>query len=139
MKAARGGFTLIELLVVITIIGLIVGLVVANLNSAKIKARDTQRVANVADMRKALDLYINQTGAYPIVAADTCLTGADSVETALIAANILTKAVADPVSPTDPAYCYLYQANPGGGNYSIQYYLETGGAAGAQGTHTVTN
>jgi general secretion pathway protein G len=59
------GFTLIELLVVIAIIGLLSTLAVVALNSARMKARDAQRVSNVKQIQTALELYINDYGNYP--------------------------------------------------------------------------
>ncbi|MCX6796668.1 MAG: prepilin-type N-terminal cleavage/methylation domain-containing protein [Candidatus Falkowbacteria bacterium] len=60
------GFTLIELLVVISIIGLMSSLAVVSLNSARIKARDALRKADMAQMRTALSLYYMDHNAYPI-------------------------------------------------------------------------
>lgn len=59
------GFTLIELLVVISIIGLLSSIVLASLNTARAKARDTKRIANVREMQKAIELYYDKNGYYP--------------------------------------------------------------------------
>lgn len=59
------GFTLIELLVVIAIIGLLSTLAVVSLNSARAKARDAKVMSNLNNLVKALDLYYDDTGAYP--------------------------------------------------------------------------
>lgn len=63
------GFTLIELLVVISIIGLLSSLAVVSLNSARIKARDALRRADMSQMRTALNLYYMDHNAYPICGA----------------------------------------------------------------------
>lgn len=52
----KKGFTLIELLVVIAIIGLLSSVVFASLNSARVKARDARRLADVKEMTKVLSL-----------------------------------------------------------------------------------
>ena len=59
------GFTLIELLVVISIIGFLATAAMVAFNSARMKARDTKRKADLTQIRKALDLYFDQYGYYP--------------------------------------------------------------------------
>ena len=60
------GFTLIELLVVIAIIGILSAIVMASLQSARVKSRDNARMSSLVQLRNALELYKNQTGSYPI-------------------------------------------------------------------------
>ncbi|MDQ1299878.1 MAG: ral secretion pathway protein [Patescibacteria group bacterium] len=59
------GFTLIELLVVIAIIGILSSVVLASLNSARTKARDTVRKSDLKQLQTALELYYNSSGSYP--------------------------------------------------------------------------
>ncbi len=59
------GFTLIELLVVIAIIGLLSSVVLAALNEARAKARDAQRISDITEIRKALELYYANNNVYP--------------------------------------------------------------------------
>lgn len=63
------GFTLIELLVVISIISLLASIVLASLNSARVKARDTRRRADLNQLRTALAFYFDSNNAYPASAA----------------------------------------------------------------------
>jgi prepilin-type N-terminal cleavage/methylation domain-containing protein len=63
-KASKG-FTLIELLVVIAIIGILATIVLVSLNSARQKARDTQRVADIKQFQTALEMYFDSNTAYP--------------------------------------------------------------------------
>ena len=60
----KQGFTLIELLVVISIIGLLSSVVLASLNSTRVKARDTKRVSEVRQLQTALQLYYDTNGSY---------------------------------------------------------------------------
>ena len=59
------GFTLIELLVVIAIIGILSSVVLASLNTARLKARDTRRVSDIKSIQLALEFYYDSLGAYP--------------------------------------------------------------------------
>lgn len=63
------GFTLIELLVVISIIGLLASVVLLSLNSARARSRDARRVADISQLRSALELYLNDNGTVPSAAA----------------------------------------------------------------------
>ncbi len=65
MKAPKG-FTLIELLVVIAIIGILASIVLVSLSSARAKSRDGQRISELKEMQKALELYYSDHGRYPI-------------------------------------------------------------------------
>lgn len=65
-KQKNRGFTLIELLVVIAIIGILSSIVFVSLNSARSKARDAKRIADVKQLMTALELYYGQNGYYPI-------------------------------------------------------------------------
>ena len=61
----RSGFTIVELLVVIAMIIIISTLVVANLSSGQVKARDEERKNDVANIASYLEIYYNQNGSYP--------------------------------------------------------------------------
>ena len=66
MQSFSAGFTLIELLVVIAIIGILSSTVLASLNSARSKARDTRRKADMKQLQLALELYYDSNGSYPV-------------------------------------------------------------------------
>ena len=67
------GFTLIELLVVIAIIGLLASIVMVSLNSARVKARDAKRAAEVKQLALAIEMYYDTNGSFPPTAG--CLNG----------------------------------------------------------------
>jgi len=61
----KNGFTLIELLVVITIISILTIIAVSQFSTAKIKARDTQRKADLDSVSKAVNMYYADYGEFP--------------------------------------------------------------------------
>ncbi len=64
-RIRASGFTLIELLVVISIIGLLSSIVLTSVNSARAKARDARRIADLNQIRTALEFYFDANGYYP--------------------------------------------------------------------------
>ena len=65
MRNKNKGFTLIELLVVIAIIGLLASVVLLALNSARSKARDAKRMADIRQIASAMEMYFNDNNGYP--------------------------------------------------------------------------
>jgi len=59
------GFTLIELLVVVAIIGLISSIAFASLSTARKKARDARRIADLKQVQLALQFYYDKYKQYP--------------------------------------------------------------------------
>lgn len=60
------GFTLIELLVVIAIIGLLSSIVLASLNSARVRGENARRLSDMRQIQNALEMYASaNNGNYP--------------------------------------------------------------------------
>ena len=64
-RRKSGGFTLIELLVVVTIIGILAGIAMVNVQNAQIKAAEAVLKQNLVTMRKAIDDFYADNRRYP--------------------------------------------------------------------------
>jgi prepilin-type N-terminal cleavage/methylation domain-containing protein len=72
------GFTLIELLVVIAIITLLSSVVLASLSSAKAKARNARRLADIHQLEMAFRLIEDTSGTLPVVGDGFCIGETDA-------------------------------------------------------------
>ena len=120
----KRGFTLIELLVVIAIIGLLSTLAVVALGSARSKARDAKRLADLKQMQTALELYYTDQTAYPAGAGITLGTGNAAC---LNATGFAATGCANPYMgqvPKDPLPAQNYVYTLAGSTYSITATLE---------------
>ena len=131
MLSRNKGFTLIELLVVISIIGLLASIVLLALGTARSKARDVRRRADLRQVNTALALYYDANGAYPMTTASgvfwwgTCsgygshgTTGASGWVPNL-APTFMAVLPVDP-KPIEPTGCYLYSST--GGDFKLLAY-----------------
>lgn len=64
-RSAHKGFSLIEILVVIAIITILSSTIVASLAMARQKARDAVRIAEIGQMRRALEVYFDANQTFP--------------------------------------------------------------------------
>ncbi|HEY4476501.1 MAG TPA: type II secretion system protein [Candidatus Paceibacterota bacterium] len=115
----RRGFTLIELLVVIAIIGLLSSIVLASLNIARAKARDSVHLSEAHELQNALELYASDNnGDYPGNADEWydagCVTDGGSLYSDI---DTLPLGSYYPAFPPDLYRClwYIRAPVPGGG------------------------
>jgi prepilin-type N-terminal cleavage/methylation domain-containing protein len=135
----KKGFTLIEVLVVIAIIGIFVSVIFASLSSARESARDARRIAQLAQVQRAIESYYAVGGLYlgsAVMSKEVNLANVnakDSLLTQLLSVNKV-------------------QAQAGAGDYCIAFgpdshgYLESNlsnyiheSAAAPRGGHEVEN
>jgi prepilin-type N-terminal cleavage/methylation domain-containing protein len=124
------GFTLIELLIVIAIIGILATLVLAQVASAQIRARNSAAQSDVNQSGKAVETWRTTTGADTVTIsmirpASGNLTSAyinDTLVRSGWTSNFNTPTTAYPVSVTKtpgPSIAYGYQTDAAGNNYCI--------------------
>lgn len=111
------GFTLIELLVVIAVIGILASVVMASLNSARVKARNARRTSDVKQLLNAFQLGLDGSGSLPSTGgvwacvSATCYDGWSGQVAVSAVDNYLA-----PYLPTKPS-------DPTGGNRGYGGYL----------------
>lgn len=122
--SALRGFTLIEVIVVIGIIGIMAAIISTALATARIKARDARRIADIKQVQNALELYFSSRSPqeYPAASAVCDATHAYGLEELL-----KTRFISG--IPRDPSLvpnCYLYTSEefPPRDSYHLGAILE---------------
>jgi prepilin-type N-terminal cleavage/methylation domain-containing protein len=136
----RRAFTLVELLVVIAIIGLLSTVAVVALNTTRVKARDTKRIADVRQIAQAFALASNDVGgSLPTSFGGKCLglgdagscwsagglsgfSGSNAIQTFL--QSYMSKVPNDPQRTSGKGDRYVYMDGAG----HVAYHC-TGGAS----------
>lgn len=117
----NSGFTLVELLVVMSIIGFLASSSVYLINSTRMDARDSRRLADVKTIQKALEMYYSDNLKYPPVNQVGWTSGASNPLKTILTPNYL------PVFPFDPkGLAYYYDSDPGDSyqTYGLMVFME---------------
>jgi prepilin-type N-terminal cleavage/methylation domain-containing protein len=149
MFKSKKGFTLIELLVVIAIIGLLSTLAIVALSSARQKARDSKRVADMKQLQTAMEMVFSENNSYDLegctdAGKKVSECGAPlsdyllSVSTMKDPKSITACTVAAGVCTNTDSCDYTVAVDPDETTYKFCFYLEgtTGDLAG--GMHYVS-
>lgn len=126
----KRGFTLIELLVVIAIIGILSSVVLASLNTARVRASDTKKKAELRQIATALQSYYLQTGSVP---ANTPSAGNWNVADTALSAALEPTYMASIPNHSDSNYPYYYYDY--GSYFLVASYISDSYGPGTQGWH----
>lgn len=141
----KKGFTLIELLVVIAIIGILAGIVLVSLGTARSKARDAQRQSTIRQINSAMEMCYDDANCGG--GSEKYITGGDFGCTSYPCV-IEGKGISGYLTiPTDSTKDYMYADGGDDQKYCIYIQLENGsyacasnkGVATATSTPTLTD
>lgn len=112
-KQKQAGFSLIELLVVISIFGLLSSVIIVSAKESRLRARDTQRVSNLRQMKTALELYYAEHDIYPTSMSEYGATNFSIYPTWNDLQTEMAPFMASlPHDPTEPTRYFYYFSGP---------------------------
>jgi general secretion pathway protein G len=111
-KFSKKGFTMIELLIVMVILAIVLSIGIGNFISSQIKARDSQRKGDLQNIVRALEIYYNDKGEYPIGSSNAGIAG-QTWGDPFVDPDNPTETVYMNVLPDDPRAAYYYESTDG--------------------------
>lgn len=122
LKNNQQGFTMIELLIVMVILSLLLVVGIGSFMSSQIKARDSARKTDLQNIARALELYYNDKGEYPIDTSKTGILGMDWGDPFVDPNN--TETLYMNLLPSDPGGYAYYYTSVTGDRYQLYAYIE---------------
>ena len=124
------GFTLIEMMLALVTFLMLLSMVMIFVNSQRLYRRDVARLSNLSQLEKALEVYVSETGMYPV--GNTCIYGQDDIIKVLKEKKVFDPGVVigDPRWPDDKEFCYFYDGSAS--EYTLRFFLETDKAGKGQ-------
>ena len=111
LSNASAGFTFVELLVVVAIISILSTIIIASVSDSRARARDGQRVAELAQIELALEQYRQFNDTFPDSATfDAGVTIGEGGALDSLIAPFLSSVPDDPLSGTS-GYEYYYDSD----------------------------
>lgn len=137
--ARARGFTIVELLIVIVVIAILATITIVAFNGVQGRARDSQRLADMKAIQKALELYKTTNGSYPSTTSTTNAAGwevttngttATSFLNSLVTSKTMSKVPVDPTNTGDGSAASSLNPSRSSTNYLYFYYLYPAGTGG---------
>lgn len=137
------GFTIVELLIVIVVIGILAAIIIVAFNGVQSRARDSDRIATLNQLQKALEMYYANEGRYPQIAHGLGYESSCGSQTDDWGHCDRLKALTDALEPyakfdpaelsvpvsTDRYMAYDSQSDDGYQTYGLMVILEGSGGA----------
>jgi len=132
MRKTTSGFTIVELLIVVVVIAILAAISIIAYNGVQQRARDTERMAELTSLQKALEIYHAEKGGYPLCGSTsgpnlTPILSSGTAYDCLVDELVPGYTSAIPADPTNNG-SYVYRYAPG--------YKKNGTTSYAGGTAT---
>lgn len=134
IKKQNGGFSLIELMVTVAIIAVLSGILLVNTSGSRAKARDAQRVSDLAQLQLAFALFYDRCGYYPEGGTVLNINISNNCPSGVTLGTFISQIPVPPSGTTQTAYNYATTgANGTPTNFILHAILESYNPAVAKG------